>query len=99
MNMNVNGNVVFGFCSWQLAGGSHEKVADYATSLKKILKEAYPKESGVSTVLSQRFLAGLKPSIRKQVLLKGRPSTLDEAMLDPCLTGRYALAVEKFKKT
>ena len=60
--------------------GSHEKVADYATSLKKIFKEAYPKESGVSTVLSQRFLAGLKPSIRKQVLLKGRPSTLDEAI-------------------
>ena len=34
----------------------------------------------MSTVLSQRFLAGLKPSIRKQVLLKGRPSTLDEAI-------------------
>ena len=60
--------------------GSHEKVADYATSLKKIFKEAYPKESGMSTVLSQKFLAGLKPSIRKQVLLKGRPSTLDEAV-------------------
>ena len=48
---------------------SHEKVIDYVASLKKMFKEAYPKESATSSVLLQRFLTGLKLSIHKQALL------------------------------
>ena len=57
-----------------------EKVADYATELKKLFTEAYPTEAATSTVFLQRFLSGLAPSIGKQVLLKGRPGNMEDAI-------------------
>ena len=60
--------------------GAHQRVLEYATELTKLFKEAYPSEEATSGVLLQRFLAGLNPSISQQVLLKGQPSSLEEAV-------------------
>ena len=57
-----------------------ERVMDYATQLRKAFKEAYPEEDVGSAVLLQTFLSGLRPSIARQVMLKGRPTTLDKAI-------------------
>ena len=56
-----------------------ESVMDYATQLQKAFKEAYPEDVG-SAVLLQTFLSGLHPSIARQVMLKDRPTSLDEAI-------------------
>ena len=53
---------------------------DYATQLRKAFKEAYPEEDVGSAVLLQTFLSGLRPSIARQVMLKGRPTALDKAI-------------------
>ena len=63
-----------------------EKVADYATELKKLFTEAYPTEAATSIVFLQRFLSGLAPSIVKQ-LLKGRPGNMEDAIK----TAKFAL--------
>ena len=48
-----------------------------------IHKEAYPEETvSTSGVLRQRFLTGLRSDITKHILLKGNPTTLDEAVKD-----------------
>lgn len=60
--------------------GDHETAADYLAALKKLFKQAHPTESLDSTVLLQKFLTGLLPSISRQVLLGGRPSDLEGAM-------------------
>ena len=57
-----------------------ERVVDYATQLRKAFKEAYPDENVGSAVLLQTFLSGLRPSIARQVVLKGRPTTMDKAI-------------------
>ena len=57
-----------------------EKVADYVVELRKLFTEAYPTEDVTSTVFLQRFLSGLSPPIGKQVLLKGRPRSMDDAI-------------------
>ncbi|KAL5502300.1 hypothetical protein EMCRGX_G009048 [Ephydatia muelleri] len=57
-----------------------ERVMDYATQLRKAFKEAYPEEDVGSAVLLQTFLSGLRPSIARQVMLKGRPTALDKAI-------------------
>ena len=57
-----------------------EKVADFVVELKKLFKEAYPAEELTSAILLQRFLTGLLPSIRRQLLLRGRPDTLQQAI-------------------
>ena len=59
-----------------------EKVADFAAALRKLFRRAYPEEQATSKVLLQRFLTGLRPQIRRQLLLRGRPELLDKAIAD-----------------
>lgn len=60
--------------------GPQEKVLDFVSDLKKLFKEAYPREAASSSVLLQRFLTGLQPAISQQILLKGRPEDLESAI-------------------
>ena len=74
--------------------GAQETVKDFEGALKKLFKEAYPEETvSTSGVLRQRFLAGLRSDIAKHILLKGNPTTLDEAVKDAVSIER-ALAFE-----
>ena len=57
-----------------------EKVNDFASELKKLFVESYPSEETTSAILLQRFMTGLSPPICQQLLLKGQPNTLDEAI-------------------
>ena len=59
-----------------------EKVNDFASDLRKLFVEAYPREEVTSTILLQRFVTGLLPGISRQLLLKGKPTTLDRAIAD-----------------
>lgn len=68
-----------------------EKVVDFVSALKKLFKEAYPEENLTSTVLLQRFMTGLRPTIARQLLLKGKPENLEEAV-KAALDVEYALA-------
>ena len=54
--------------------GVGEAVRDYATDLKK--------GSQASPILLQRFLTGLSPPVCCQLLLKGKPGALDQAITD-----------------
>ena len=67
-----------------------EKVADFAGSLKKLYKSAYPGEAITSTVLLQRFLTGLCPEIAHQLLLRNRPTDFTAALKD-AIEIEYAL--------
>lgn len=68
-----------------------EKVGEYASMLKQLFKQAYPTEAGAeSTVLLQRFLMGLRPSITRQMLLQKKPTTLAQAITD-AIAVEYAL--------
>ena len=57
-----------------------EKVSDFAVELKRLFREAYASDDYSSAILLQRFLTGLHPSIRRQLLLHGKPDTLQEAI-------------------
>ena len=59
-----------------------ETVRDYAADIKKLFKEAYPEEAQASPILLQRFLTGLAPPICRQLLLRGTPTTLEQAITD-----------------
>lgn len=60
-----------------------ERVADFASAFKKLFHQAYPNEWVTSTILLQRFLTGLWPPIRQQLLLRaGRPEELTKAIQD-----------------
>ena len=59
---------------------SDEKVADFASDLKKLFKRAYPEEPLTSGILLQRFVTGLMPCISQQILLKGKPTKFEEAV-------------------
>ena len=67
-----------------------ERVVDYATQLRKAFIEAYPDEDVGSAVLLQTFLSGLRPSIARQVVLKGRPTTMDK-VIEEAVTVEEAL--------
>jgi len=58
----------------------NEKVNDYASDLKKLFTESYPSEAMTSAILLQRFVTGLLPPICRQLLLKGQPTSLDNAI-------------------
>ena len=74
--------------------GAQETVKDFEGALKKLFKEAYPEETvSTSGVLRQRFLTGLRSDITKHILLKGNPTTLDEAVKD-AVSIEHALAFE-----
>lgn len=66
----------------QRTQGHDEEVADFAASLKKLFKSAYPREAMTSAVLLQRFLTGLRPEIGRQLLLKRKPSDFPTALKD-----------------
>ena len=57
-----------------------EKVNDFASELKKLFTESYPSEDMASAILLLRFMTGLSPPICRQLLLKGQPTTLDDAI-------------------
>ena len=59
--------------------GTAESVADYLTELKRSFKRTHPKESLDTTILLQKFLMGLRAPVCQQLLLKGRPDTLQAA--------------------
>ena len=59
---------------------SGEKVADFADHLKKLFKQAYPDEKLTSGILLQRFLTGLMSPVSQQILLRGQPTTFEQAI-------------------
>ena len=58
----------------------NERAEDFAIELKKLFKEAYPSEVVTSSVLLQRFMTGLRPAVSQQLLLRGTPKELSEAI-------------------
>ena len=61
---------------------SGERILDFVLDLKKLFKEAYSTEDYTSTILLQRFLTGLLPPNKHQLLLLGKPDSLDQAVKD-----------------
>ncbi len=59
---------------------SQEKATDFAAELKKLFKQAYPEESLTSAVLLRRFVTGLRPTVGRQLLLQGKPESLEGAI-------------------
>ena len=57
-----------------------EKATDFAMHLKKLFEQAYPGEEPTSGILQQRFLTGLTPSVSQQILLRGQPTSFDQAV-------------------
>ena len=63
--------------------GPEEKVKDFASTLKRLFKDAYTAELMTSAVLLlQRFLTGLRPEIGRQLLLRNRPTTFTDVLKD-----------------
>ena len=58
-----------------------EKIEDFASDLKKLFKQAYPEEPLTSGIPLQRFITGLMPHISQQILLKGKPTKFEEAVM------------------
>ena len=73
--------------------GPEEKVADFLAELKQLFREAYPTEELTSAILLQCFLTGLCPKICQQLLLYGKPDTL-ERVAEVATTIEYALNFE-----
>eukprot|EP00731_Ephydatia_muelleri_P006855 Em0003g1103a len=48
--------------------------------LKKLFKQAYPEEDSASGILLQRFVMGLKTPVSRQLLLRGKPDTFENAI-------------------
>eukprot|EP00731_Ephydatia_muelleri_P010420 Em0005g1006a len=57
-----------------------ERVTEFAMQLKKLFKQAYPEEDSTSGILLQRFVMGLKTSVSRQLLLRGKPDTFENAI-------------------
>ena len=70
-----------------------ETVRDYTADIKRLFKEAYPEKAQASPILLQRFLTGLAPPICRQLLLRGTPTTLEQAITD-ATSIEYALKFE-----
>ena len=62
--------------------GSGEKAADFADHLKKLFKQAYPDMDLACSILLQSFLTGLVPPVSQQILLRGKPTTFEQAVQD-----------------
>lgn len=60
--------------------GPNEAVSDYVTDLKKLFKQAHPTEAEDSVVLLHKFITGLQRGISQQLLMKGCPSSLADAV-------------------
>lgn len=74
-----------------------EKVDDFALELKKLFTESYPSEAMTSIILLQRFMTGLSPPICRQLLLKGQPTTLDDA-IKSATDAEYALTFDSMQE-
>ena len=74
-----------------------EKVNDFASELKKLFTESYPSEDTASAILLQRFITGLSPPICHQLLLKGQPTTLDDA-IKSATDAEYALTFDSMQE-
>ena len=57
-----------------------ERVTEFAMQLKKLFKQAYPEENSTSGILLQRFVMGLKTPVSRQLLLRGKPDTFENAI-------------------
>jgi len=57
-----------------------ETVRDYAADIEKLFKESYPEDAQSSPILLQRFLTGLVAPICCQLLLKDKPTTIEQAI-------------------
>ena len=62
--------------------GPDERCGDFTMELVKLFKLAYPTEATTSTVLLQRFVTGLRPSISRHLLLQKRPDDFSQALSD-----------------
>jgi len=62
--------------------GAAEKVADFADELKKLFVQAYPSEAMTSAILLQCFLTRLRKPISRQLILRGKPESLENAVRD-----------------
>ena len=54
-----------------------ETVSRFAGDLKSLFSQAYPAEDSASGIMLQRFLTGLRPSLSRQLLLRGKPSSFE----------------------
>lgn len=63
--------------------GCSRTVSDFTTDLKTLFVESYPGGQITSAILLQRFLMGSLPTISCQLLLKGKPTLLERAVVDP----------------
>ena len=70
-----------------------EKAEDFAEQLKKLFKQAYPDEELTSGILLQRFLTGLTAAVSRQMLLRGQPTTFEQAV-DSAKEVEYAFNFE-----
>ena len=70
-----------------------ETVERFAEELSRLFSQAYPTEAPISDILLQRFLTGILPSIGRQLLLRGKPTTLKQAIKDASDI-EYALSFE-----
>ena len=77
--------------------GPSESVNDFAMDLKKLFVKLYVSKEITSAILLQRFLTGLLPAIVRQLLLKGKPTSLERAVTDVCDI-EFALAFEPLLK-
>ena len=48
--------------------------------LKRLFKQAYPEEDSTSSILLQRFVMGLKTPVSRQLLLRGKLDTFENAI-------------------
>ena len=70
-----------------------ETVEHFSEELAKLFSQGYPTEASTLDILLQRFLTGLLPSIGRQLLLRGKPTTLKQAIKDASDI-KYALTFE-----
>lgn len=54
----------------------------FARDLKLLFGQAYPAEDLMSGILLQWFLTGLEPSLSHQLLLYGKPISLEQVIKD-----------------
>lgn len=54
----------------------NKNVAEFASELRKLFKQAYPSEWTTSTVLQQQFLTGLRSPVSQHLLLRKEPDDL-----------------------
>ena len=73
-----------------------ESIRDFDLALRKLFAEAYPQENAdVSSAYLSRFITGLLPEIAKEVLLRGAPGNIEDAVKKAIDVERVMHYVEK----